>query len=1434
MRRFRPDREGIVPDEHVVALWKCNDGGLQTDSAYSGVYDMLASGSGATVTSIPGLYGGLADGAISTSSGAYLHTSKAATVRPDTFFAGNRQGLSVSMWVQTPDAAAATAALFEYSLLPAPTDTEELMPLGIYRLANGKIRVQKDVSTSSLAWTLDFNNPVIASEAFHLALVEERWRTGSNTFSSTTHQYDLYINGRLVDTKYMPGSGVGQTASSALFVLGGSRRWSADASGDTAAFTAVKVNYDDVAVFDHALTPGKVRDIYRSGQQSWHDRRLFESGSAKTVARVLVENQDRQWVDLSSLYGKNWIRSAESRVSADDPVKTASFSLHRRMGETLDLSPLNESSILNYDATETFEAMLELRRRVLIEVATVPAEHRIQDCDYRAYFEGYVDDIEWGADSIEVACLDNMTILKDLFQLDPRAYDYLSENTLAETHMQTLIEDNVPTLLLGVSTLKFSFLGGYTPMIYTPASTGWFLRWDDTPSGNVDALITSVADQIGWDLRWKFYEPWQQDRLTFFEPPRDLELEIEHIGVNVDGDTELTTTIPHGLTAEQEITIDDTTNYNGTRVVKEVVRANRVVLEAAVAVPPDGATLIADLSDVSTLSNAGGVAFGNTTDGGGVGYIQNTGSAGNYLSASGYTPLRDDDAQNGLTALDANPSGAWNFQLTGEVLSDIADPDGNTIYFVIRPDLTNGTTQSGSLWARTNNNRIGFGYRDNAGTDVMYMMLDDGTTKYSEEVECTIGEWHVVGFRHNSSGISTMVDDGEWTTPVATGNISDLTAAMYFFENMNMKLGEIRWYDRDLSEGEQRAVLDYFKQKWDVGDGAGTPDDEIEGTLTYGPVFKFPDRLVKQYDPIRKGAADIRNACQVKFNRDNDSTATLTVSFPARSSGQSLIVEFNEDAADVVPYFQVGQTFSVASLFATDVPAYGDWEIGQISTSNDRAALISKDTGSGGRALDGSLVACTGTFHSTYLTFRVAAAYSTPSIDRYGYRPCAIYEQSSGNINQYGEARRLARAVVSDLAEPTIHTRMKVPCCPWVELHDIVGLVADKKGRWSSDLVAAVTGVNHHFDKEASYSEFELRNAAPTKGSIWAAKMQLSPTRPGSPSEFGASTDLDDLNIQISNVASGIRIFFRSFPYTGYGRSAMRLAETEVHASTTETFVVSQDTLMGTMSGNVGVFSVMPGGSPIIPGLPLWIRIRHRDVFGNLTLPSEALPFTPRANSQTDGGLAFMHIDGNWTPTYFAGTSANSGMWYAYPFNSTSSPGYTINARIHHRPQGLLPVVGQEASAASLSPITALSPSSLPFYYRMPYDGTVNITAYLTLKNYNVGTDNELGALARFGVLRLSSRSDDAFNASVPYFVHRGDYIADGVYHYQEGATTFSVQYVQDFTGVRFSTDVTAYSGDYVLPAVSLANETGIGPPDGSKDAFNRATPWVKYTIHQD
>jgi hypothetical protein len=1135
MRRLHDSNYPAIVDDSALAYWPCDIATTSStipDSSYSARFHLVMRGAN-PAGRVNSIFNDSYVSAASPGSGAVTFTSiHWADGTASSAFARTTMASewSIGMWTAVPSAA--TRCLFEFSNRETIANNAEECLIGVYVNADFTLAYGWDRGTGCFHYKNTGVTVDSTSLGFHLGLI--RQKTPSSDLFKTT----LVLNGAV---RHIDETGpFSLSGASSIFVLGGSKRFGTG-TGASLAFVNIPRRFDDVVVFNRAVAPEKMRELFRNGVRPWNERRLLDSKNAVGNARVLVEDGDGNMVNLSAYYGTDFVRSVRVTDNVDAQNKSATVTLLRYRGERLNLAPLDQLAVNNLDASGAFDSLLEHRRKIQIEVAVYPHDFSPEEWMYERLFDGYIDELSWGADSVVIDAIDKIAPLNDTFQLDPRFYSYgESSTTLAETHLQTLINNNVPRVFAAGATLTFGYRGG-TPALYTPASSGWVLRYDDSPSGEVSKLLQAVADQIGWRCRYSWYEPWQEDRLTFERPNRSLTYDARAFR-DADGKVVVDTNIPHDLSVDQLLTLTGTSSLNFTsKPVIRVMNARRVKVD--------------------------------------------------------YDP---------------------------------------------------GTAPS----------------------------TESGTLAY--DVHCTLSDSHV-----------------------------------------------------------------------------------------------------QRFDDVKKDGQSIRNAVFVKFKRTN-SAITLPYTSISNSAGGVLEVTFSTSSPgirDSLRSLTSGEQQSF-TISGSSVGVYNrSWTFGALSAGN---IVQSVET------LSAATTDTNGVFKSSYINFQQVIGVNTPSISKYGYRPVGIYEESNGNIDTEQEAKALADAVLSDLAEPTAAVRVTIPFSPWFDLDDYVALSPDLKRRWSSTLNASVTEIEHNLSGGVCYTSLALRNATPSNGTAWVGRIAINDRRPSLPDGFEMPVVADYLDNIQNNL--GARLGGRVRPHflRSGQRRQMRRMWTELHIGSTPTFVPDDSTLaaIGPAGGEL-MTHYDPNANPILPGSVYFVRYRDRDVLGNpakFEVGSLATSLVARFQEKPPGCRVSQRI------TSSSMTFSASPNWSVFPFfDATASPNYSY-------PPGAFTVLNMNAGT---TPFVSNAGSASGSYFRMPCDGIAVVQGRAGVRNSG---SVKATAVVQFGLFRVGSTLPGG-NASTPVIpMYSSEYVETA--SPTSTITSIMVASTNIGTYVTFDGQVSAHSGDYILLGV--------------------------------
>lgn len=215
--------------------------------------------------------------------------------------------------------------------------------------------------------------------------------------------------------------------------------------------------------------------------------------------RIKVANGSGTMIDLTS-----WFEHAKIEHDVDQPIDGATVSFSRAHGSTQSLSPLRTDSTLNVKDDLTFAPMLDLNRSVTIEVATTPIGTAPVAGDYKTLFKGTIDVVEFQKSPVTIICRDLGAPLVDRW-IETEATYGTGGGTAIQTVMQNILD---------------AVFGGGIYTLYVPISPGANVTTYRQQKMTVMDALQDLAQQIGWDVRFKWDDGTSTFRLTLSEPPR--------------------------------------------------------------------------------------------------------------------------------------------------------------------------------------------------------------------------------------------------------------------------------------------------------------------------------------------------------------------------------------------------------------------------------------------------------------------------------------------------------------------------------------------------------------------------------------------------------------------------------------------------------------------------------------------------------------------------------------------------------------------------------------------------------------------------------------------------------------------------------------------------------------------------------------------------
>lgn len=240
------------------------------------------------------------------------------------------------------------------------------------------------------------------------------------------------------------------------------------------------------------------------------ERATLAGQQIKITARVLVEDADGTYRDLTDLGGIDWLGKIRWDKNPDSPVMSGTVELRRdaKLGGTYglkqSLAPLVEGSPLNRRLDGSYGPILNPKRGIVIETAETPWRVQPTPADFREVFRGLTDAIDFHADPVVLPFRDIGARLQSTQIETVRSYGSVDGVPLA-TVLQQILNDN----------------GCADITLYVPDPPLILLRTQSLPQGPVmDALNSLALQSSGSSVRY-LYDDAGVFRLTLVLPLRN-------------------------------------------------------------------------------------------------------------------------------------------------------------------------------------------------------------------------------------------------------------------------------------------------------------------------------------------------------------------------------------------------------------------------------------------------------------------------------------------------------------------------------------------------------------------------------------------------------------------------------------------------------------------------------------------------------------------------------------------------------------------------------------------------------------------------------------------------------------------------------------------------------------------------------------------------
>lgn len=425
--------------------------------------------------------------------------------------------LSVSGWLRVDNVGAGVNVIEYGAWNAAPTAVHNAL-LGVGVTATLQVRWRWQASTTVAQIVLSPAASIVIGRAHYVECV--RYPDPANP--TTRVVGEIWVDGVLAvkTTSLLPASG----GSASRWIVGGS--WVSSADGITPGL-----------LFNGALSGWRVTawrmqqdaivDGYARGKRDWDEAELLKSGRFKVAQRVLVEDSDLTWRDLSAYFDRDFVLTTRVAQSVDDAGPTGE-ALIKREAFKFKFSPFATLSPINTNAAGSASVLLQGGRRIKIQRAVVPDGRAVPFWAWQTRLSGFIGKVAWAADPLSVEVLSEAWPLQaGGFVQTETTYDgaaYGAASTTLETHAQRLIDDfrpgsaNNPASTAGYKGQPFNTS---TPRIRVAgAAAGWALGQYNQGVMTVWDAVKRLVDSIGfrWAIIWDDY--FQEYRPTIVEPLR--------------------------------------------------------------------------------------------------------------------------------------------------------------------------------------------------------------------------------------------------------------------------------------------------------------------------------------------------------------------------------------------------------------------------------------------------------------------------------------------------------------------------------------------------------------------------------------------------------------------------------------------------------------------------------------------------------------------------------------------------------------------------------------------------------------------------------------------------------------------------------------------------------------------------------------------------
>ena len=228
------------------------------------------------------------------------------------------------------------------------------------------------------------------------------------------------------------------------------------------------------------------------------------NGAMGHFAMVAVDSDGGgTFVGLDNFFDTDWQRQITLEDSIDSSCEVLTVELSRAR-ELVSLNPLIQYSAIN-QLWGSYVPVITTGRAIQLYVSTLPyGQVPTLSADWTLRFSGMIDELDPGGrdNTLRIAARDLGGTLIDQCIEEQRVYGAVA-GVSVESQMQQILTDNSTGVTL-----------------YVPTSPSWnVLQWAQAKKGVLVAL-RELADQLGWQCRYRWDAGTSAFRLTLFTPDR--------------------------------------------------------------------------------------------------------------------------------------------------------------------------------------------------------------------------------------------------------------------------------------------------------------------------------------------------------------------------------------------------------------------------------------------------------------------------------------------------------------------------------------------------------------------------------------------------------------------------------------------------------------------------------------------------------------------------------------------------------------------------------------------------------------------------------------------------------------------------------------------------------------------------------------------------